>query len=78
MVHMPSSAMAGKTLDISDETSQLNEFFGAFLRDIGKGLITEEEFTRIIDNREDTFIPGEEIMRRMAKLEGKGNVVQSN
>ena len=78
MVHMPSSAMAGKTLDISDETSQLNEFFGAFLRDIGKGLITEEEFTRIIDNREDTFIPGEEIMRRMAKLEGNKNVVQSN
>jgi len=65
MVHMPSGEQGGKTLDIADECGQLNEFFANFLRTVGKGVITEEEFHRIIDNREDTFISGEEIMKRI-------------
>jgi len=75
MIHMPSGGQFGKTLDIEDETHQLNEFFGAFLRDIGKGIITDEEFTKIIDNREDTFIPGDIVVKRLKALEGKEDVV---
>jgi len=75
MIHMPSGGQFGKTLDIEDETSQLNKFFGEFLRDIGKGVVTDDEFTRIIENREDTFIPGDVVMERLKVMEGKENVV---
>ena len=68
MVHMPSGGQFGKTTDIEDECRQLNEFFSSLLKNIGRGIITEEEFVRIIENREDTFIPAEVVNQRLALL----------
>ena len=70
MVHMPSGGQFGKTMDIEEECRQLNEFFADFLHRIGKGIITDEEFERIITKREDTFIPAEKINKRLAAMGG--------
>ena len=75
MVHMPSGGQYGKTADIEDECKQLNEFFSNLLRTIGGDILTEDEFTRIIENREDTFIPAEIINERLLRLKReKGEV----
>jgi ATP-dependent protease ClpP protease subunit len=68
MIHMPSGGQSGKTMDIADECSQLNEYFAYLLRTIGKGLITEDEFDLIINRREDTFFPADVINERLKAL----------
>ena len=68
MVHMPSGGQSGKTLDIADECNQLNDYFANLLHIVGKGLITDEEFQRIIFKREDLFIPADVINERLLAL----------
>lgn len=69
MVHMPSGGQSGKTQDIADECSQLNDYFAYLLHYIGKDFLTDDEYDRIINRREDTFIPCDEIKRRLSLLE---------
>jgi ATP-dependent protease ClpP protease subunit len=68
MIHMPSGGQSGKTMDIADECSQLNEYFAYLLRTIGKGIVTEEEFDRIVNKREDTFLPAALVNERLKAL----------
>lgn len=65
MVHMPSSQINGKTLDIAEECKFTNEFFTGLLRKLFQGILTEEELHKVIEERTDSYFDAETITGRL-------------
>ena len=68
MYHMPSGLVYGKTADNEEESKQIQEYFAELMREVAKGILTEEELEKIISKRMDMFIPAGTIQARLASL----------
>ena len=66
MFHMPSGLTWGKTADNEEESRHIQEYFSEFMKEVTKGIVTEEELDKIITKRMDMFIPASTILSRMA------------
>lgn len=66
MVHMPSSQVGGKTLDIAEECKFTNEFFAGLIRQLFGGVLTTEELDKVINERTDSYFPADVINQRIA------------
>ncbi len=55
MIHMPSSQIGGKTLDIAQECHSTNAYFSGVIRLLFKDILTEEEMSEVIDQRKDKY-----------------------
>ena len=65
MVHGPSGLQAGKVSDIKEECDQIDSYFRDMVTRLSAGILTEDQLHRVLDNREDLFIPGKQIMEQM-------------
>lgn len=66
MYHMPSGIVFGKTADNEEESRHIQEYFGEFMREVTKGILTKDELDKIINKRMDMFIPAATIQARLA------------
>lgn len=66
MYHMPSGMVYGKTADNEEESRQIQEYFAEFMKEVTKGILTEDELNKIVGRRMDLFIPASTIKARMA------------
>ena len=72
MVHGPSGLQAGKVSDIVEECEQINSYFKEMVTKLTQGVLTPEELTRVLENREDFFLPATVINSRIInQLQGK-------
>ena len=72
MVHGPSGLQAGKVSDIVEECEQINSYFKEMVTKLTQGVLTPEELTRVLENREDFFLPATVINSRIVnQLQGK-------
>lgn len=67
MFHMPSGFTYGKTADLEEESGYIQKYFKSLLKDLTKGILTEEEFTEMTVNRTDIFLSYKELKRRLIK-----------
>lgn len=67
MVHMPSTQMGGKTLDIAEECKFTNDFFASLLRKLFEGILTTEELDKVINERTDSYFNAATINGRLNK-----------
>lgn len=65
MVHGPSGMQAGKVSSIQEECEQISEYFKYMLVSLSKGVLTDEQLRRVLESREDMFIPAETINSQM-------------
>jgi ATP-dependent protease ClpP protease subunit len=65
MVHGPSGMQAGKVSSILEECAQISEYFKDMLVTLSKGVLTDEQLRRVLESREDLFIPAETINSQM-------------
>lgn len=68
MYHMPSGMVYGKTADNEEESRHIQEYFAEFMREVTKGILTDEELEKIISKRTDLFIPAGTIKARLASM----------
>jgi len=73
MFHMPSGGCFGKTADNEEESKNIQDFFTELLKDVAKGILTDEDFERIITCRNDVFIPAKTIRERLGQLRKGGD-----
>ncbi|MBR1988768.1 MAG: ATP-dependent Clp protease proteolytic subunit [Clostridia bacterium] len=66
MYHMPSGMVFGKTADNEEESRHIQGYFSEFMREVTKGILTEDELDKIINKRMDMFIPAATIQARLA------------
>ena len=71
MFHMPSGGYFGKTMDVADESSSMVNYFRALLASITHGILTQEDITKVVDQRMDVFIPGDVVINRLNALRTK-------
>lgn len=65
MVHMPSSQIGGKTLDIAEECGFTNTYFANLIQNLFKNILTEEEFHEVISCRKDKYFDAVTINNRL-------------
>ena len=70
MVHGPSGLQAGKVSDIKEECEQIDSYFRNMVTQLTKGVLTDEQLQRVLENREDLFLPWTKIETQMGT--GKG------
>lgn len=68
MVHMPSTQIGGKTLDIAEECKFTNEFFASLLRNLFAGILTEDELNKVINERTDSYFNAHDINARLEAI----------
>ena len=67
MFHMPSGGCFGKTADNEEESRNIQDFFTELLKDVAKGILTDEDLDRIVTCRNDVFIPARTIRERLGQ-----------
>ncbi len=72
MFHMPSGCSMGKTADNEEESRLIQEFFKSVMIDVTKGILLRDELEKVIDRRNDIYIPGFVIMRRLIQQPEEG------
>lgn len=65
MFHMPSGFSYGKTADIQEEAGHIQGYFKELLPMIAKDILTKEDFTEMVENRKDIFLPYHVVKRRL-------------
>ena len=73
MVHGPSGLQAGKVSTIQEECEQISDYFKYMLVQLSKGVLTDEQLDRVLESREDLFIPAETLNDQMQKMAGGQN-----
>ena len=62
MVHGPSGMQAGKVSVIQEECEHMSDYFKYMLVNLSKNILTEEQLNRVLETREDLFIPAETLI----------------
>ena len=70
MVHGPSGLQAGKVSDIKEECEQIEQYFISMVKALTKGVLTEEQLNRVLEQREDLFLPATLVEKQMQELSG--------
>ena len=69
MVHGPSTEMKGKVLDISNTSVNLIEWFECIYQQyVKQGLLTQDEYDKIMVKKLDVFIPVYELKNRLTNM----------
>ena len=69
MIHGPSGLQAGKVSDIKEECEQIEQYFTDMVTKLTKGVLTEEQLKRVLEQREDLFLPASVLE---AQMKGSG------
>lgn len=76
MFHSSSSFISGMSLDIRDEINGALAILNNHLQlPIQRGLLTEEEFIKLAEKKQDVFIPAHEAALRADKFNEQSNMV---
>lgn len=73
MVHGPSGMQAGKVSIIQEECEQISDYFKFMFVQLSKGVLTDEQLSRVLESREDLFISAETLNDQMKKMAGGQN-----
>lgn len=71
MVHGPSGLQAGKVSDIKEECEQIEQYFTDMVTKLTKGVLTEEQLKRVLEKREDLFLPADILEAQIKELGGQ-------
>jgi hypothetical protein len=68
MFHMPSGGSFGKCADNEERNRHVQEYFRWFMGTVAKGILSDEEFDKVVTRRNDIFLDAETVQQRLDVL----------
>lgn len=69
MFHMPSGGSFGKCADNEERNRNVQNYFKWFMQHLAKGILSPEEFEKVVTRRNDIFLSAKTIRERLTAIE---------